>query len=154
MSDHTGEHCPREFEDLADDQRRQLAAISREVQFAAGTQVFRESDPADRCWLLRSGRITLTTRIPGRGEATVETLSAGDVLGVSWLRPPRQWQWTATAVTPVTAAETDATLLQSVADGDPALGRAIYSILTNTLLHRLQATRARLLDVYAREHVR
>ncbi|NMM89594.1 hypothetical protein B2J88_35535 [Rhodococcus sp. SRB_17] len=154
MNDHAGEYCPREIEALADDQRHRLAAISREVQFAAGTVVFREGEHADRCWLLRSGRIALTTRIPGRGEETVETLSVGEILGVSWFRPPRQWQWTATAVTSVTAAEVDATMLQSVTESDPDLGRAIYSILANTLLHRLQATRARLLDLYAREHVR
>lgn len=154
MNDHVRERCPREIEGLADDQRRKLAAISREVQFAAGTVVFREGDPADRCWFLRTGRIALTTRISGRGEEKIETLSVGEILGVSWFRPPRQWQWTATAVTPVTAAEIDATVLQSVAESDPDLGRAIYSILANTLLHRLQATRARLLDLYAREHVR
>jgi CRP-like cAMP-binding protein len=154
MSDHSGDACPREIEALADDQRRQLAALVRKVQFAAGTKVFREGDPADRCWLLRTGQITLTTRIPGRGEETVETLSAGDVLGVSWFRPPRQWQWTAIAVIPVTAVEVDATMLHSAAESDPVLGRAVYSILADTLLHRLQATRARLLDLYAREHVR
>lgn len=154
MNDHACEQCPREIAGLADDQRHELAAFSREVQFAAGTVVFREGDSADKCWLLRTGRITLTTRIPGRGEETVETLSVGEILGVSWFRPPRQWQWTATAVTPVTAAEVDATMLQSVAGSNPDLGRAIYSILADTLLHRLQATRARLLDLYAREHVR
>jgi CRP-like cAMP-binding protein len=154
MSDATVHWCPKEIEDLAEDQRRRLAVLSRDVQFAAGTLVFREGDRADKCWLLRSGRITLTTRIPGRGEETVETLSVGDVLGVSWFRAPRQWQWTATTVTPVTAVEIDAVLLQSVSENDSALGRAVYSILANSLLHRLQATRARLLDVYAREHVR
>ncbi|MDI9914441.1 cyclic nucleotide-binding domain-containing protein [Rhodococcus sp. IEGM 1379] len=154
MNDHAGEHCPGEIEGLTDDQRHKLAAISREVTFAAGTVVFREGDSADRCWFLRTGRIALTTRIPGRGEETIETLSVGEILGVSWFHPPRQWQWTATAATPVTAVEIDATVLQSVAESDPDLGRAIYSILAHTLLHRLQATRARLLDLYAREHVR
>ncbi|NRI64444.1 cyclic nucleotide-binding domain-containing protein [Rhodococcus sp. MS16] len=154
MNDHTREHCPREIEDLADDQRHELAAISHEVQFTQGTVLFHESGHADRCWLLQSGRIALTTTIPGRGDETVETLSVGEVLGVSWFQPPRQWQWTATALTPVTAVEIDATMLQAVAESDPALGRAVYSILADTLLHRMQATRARLLDVYAREHVR
>lgn len=154
MNERAGEHCPREIEGLADDQRHQLATISCEVQFAAGTVIFREGDHADRCWFLQTGQIALATRISGRGDETVETLSAGEVLGVSWFRPPRQWQWTAIALTPVTAVEVDATMLQSLAGSDPALGRAVYSILADTLLRRMQATRARLLDVYAREHVR
>lgn len=153
MCEYSDHSCPREIEDLADGQRRRLAAISHEVQFTEGTVIFREGSQADRCWFLRSGKIALTTRIPGRGEVPVETLSAGEVLGVSWFRAPRQWQWSATAVTPVTAAEIDATMLQSVAESEPTLGRAVYTVLANTLLHRLQATRARLLDVYAREHV-
>ncbi|KJF22648.1 cyclic nucleotide-binding domain-containing protein [Rhodococcus sp. IEGM 1366] len=154
MSEPPGNACPKGFEDLADDQQRRLATISHEVQFAEGAVLFHESGHADRCWLLQSGRIALTTKIPGRGDETVETLSVGEVLGVSWFSPPRQWQWTATALTPVTAVEIDATMLQAVAESDPALGRAVYSILADTLLHRMQATRARLLDVYAREHVR
>jgi CRP-like cAMP-binding protein len=153
MSDPNSAGLPVSIEGLADRQLRRLEGVSRDVQFTADADVFREGDPADRCWFLRASRIALTATVPGRGVVTVETLSGGDVLGVSWLRAPRLWEWSATAVSSTTAVEFDVAALQSLADDDPALGRAFYLTLSRALLHRLQATRARLLNVYAQEHV-
>lgn len=154
MSDLDGAGLPADFDGLTERHLHRLASISRRVQFAAGTEIFRAGAPAGRCWLLRSGRVTLTATLPGRGEATVETLSRGDVLGVSWLRAPRLWDWSATAVAATAAVEFDVAALESIAEDDPVLGRAIYLTLSRALLHRLQATRARLLNVYVHEHVR
>lgn len=153
MNDLDGTGFPVDFDGSTERQLHRLAGISREVQFAAGTEVFREGAPAGKCWFLRSGRVTLTTTVPGRGDVTVETLSHGDVLGVSWLRAPRLWEWNATAVAATAAVEFDVAALESIADDDPVVGRALYLTLSRALLHRLQATRARLLDVYVREHV-
>ncbi|WP_027501424.1 cyclic nucleotide-binding domain-containing protein [Rhodococcus sp. UNC363MFTsu5.1] len=153
MNDFGGTAFPVNFEGLTDRQLHRLAGISRGVQFAAGEEIFREGDPAGKCWFIRSGRVILTATVPGRGEVTVETLSHGDVLGVSWLRAPRLWEWSASAVAATTAVELDVATLESLAQDEPAIGRGVYLTLSRSLLHRLQATRARLLNVYVQEHV-
>ena len=53
--------------------RLRLAELSTPVRFAAGEFVFRENEPATRCWLLGTGSVVLTTLVPGRGTVALET---------------------------------------------------------------------------------
>lgn len=125
-----------------------LAGIGTEVAFPAGRRVLVEGQPADRCWLIRRGRILLDARVPGRGDVVIQTLGGGDLLGWSWLVPPRQWHFGAQTAEHVDAVEFDAARLIEAAHADPAFGFALTSMLFEALLERLQATRARLLDLY------
>ena len=129
-------------------QRTAVAALSRTVSFAAGEHIFTEGQPAEHCWLIRSGRVALETELPGAGRSVMQTLGAGDLLGLSWLVPPYQWQFGAVAAEPVTAVELDAARLRSLAERDPALGYRLLLGLFGALASRLHATRARLLDLY------
>ncbi|MGF7120603.1 Crp/Fnr family transcriptional regulator [Rhodococcus sp. BE178] len=129
--------------------RDRLEALSTPALWLPGEFVFREGEPARRCWLLRRGRVSLSTSVPGRGDVVIETLAAGDVLGWSWLRPPRVWDFAAVAADTTEAWEVDAVALRDAAEADPAFGYAVSQALSAVLLDRLQATRARLLDLYA-----
>ena len=133
---------------LSAEQRGTVAATGREVSYAAQELVFDEGQPAEGCWLILSGRIALTTEVPGRGSVVVQTLGPGDVLGWSWLIAPRRWHFRAVAVEPVAALELDTVRLRALADEDPALGYPLTLGLFASLLDRLQSTRARLLDLY------
>lgn len=135
-------------ENLTDDQRALLASAATEVSLPAGAVVFEEGQPADGCWLIRSGRIALETPVPGRGAIVIQTLGAGDVLGWSWLVPPRQWHFSARVVEAVTATHLDTTSIRALAEADPALGYPLALGLFEAVLERLQSTRARLLDLY------
>jgi CRP-like cAMP-binding protein len=129
----------------------QIALIgdhSREVRFHAGQVIFAEGEHADRFWLIWEGQIALVLDIPGRGTVVLETLSAGDCLGWSWLFPPYRWQFGAIAVSDSRAMEIDGTAVRSACDADPALCAAIYRRVSATTVERLQATRMRLLDLY------
>jgi len=119
-----------------------------DVAFAAGTRLFDEGQPASGCWLIRSGRVSLETHVPGRGQVAVQTLDSGDILGWSWLVAPQQWHLTATAVEPVTAVELDTDRLRALAEQDPRFGYQLAVGMFEVLLDRLQSTRARLLDLY------
>ncbi|WP_084467203.1 Crp/Fnr family transcriptional regulator [Nocardia arthritidis] len=125
-----------------------LAGAGRHVAFPAGYRVIEEGRPADRCWLIRHGRILLDARVPGRGDIVLQTLSGGDLLGWSWLVPPYRWHFGAMAAEPVEAVEFEAATLRKLADQDPRFGQALTLMLFEALLDRLQATRARLLDLY------
>ncbi|MFI9415398.1 Crp/Fnr family transcriptional regulator [Nocardia gamkensis] len=133
---------------LSEEELHTLAGAAREVTFPAGHRVISEGRPADRCWLIRQGRILLDAQVPGRGAVVLQTLSGGDLLGWSWLVPPYRWHFGAVTAEPVEAVEFDARTLAELADKDPRFGRALAMMLFEALLDRLQATRARLLDLY------
>ncbi|WIY00405.1 cyclic nucleotide-binding domain-containing protein [Amycolatopsis mongoliensis] len=125
-----------------------LTRATREVAFAPGERLCEEGRPADRLWVLESGRVEVDTAVPGRGDVVVQALGPGELLGWSWLVPPYRWDFGARAVTTVTAAELDGRLLRELADEDPAFGYALTRALFEVLAHRLRGTRARLLDLY------
>ncbi|MDQ2749682.1 MAG: cyclic nucleotide-binding domain-containing protein [Actinomycetota bacterium] len=133
---------------LSDAHRVMIAEAAQPVDIAAGNRLFDEGEPALGCWLIRAGEVALATSVPGRGLTVVQTLGPGDLLGWSWLVPPRRWHFAATAQTPVTAWRLDTDRLRALAEDDPGLGYPLALGLFEILLTRLQDTRARLLDLY------
>ncbi len=134
---------------LDDTARERLEQLWTPAVWVPGEYVFREGEPARRCWLLRRGRVVLATSVPGRGDVVVETLSGGDLLGLSWLRPPHVWTFGARAADLTEAWQIDIEALHAASERDPAFGYAVSRAMSGLMLNRLQATRARLLDLYA-----
>jgi CRP/FNR family cyclic AMP-dependent transcriptional regulator len=137
------------FEPMTDGQRAALAEDGTPVTFAAGARIFTEGDVADRFWLVEEGGVALDMRVPGRGDQTLETLATGTVLGWSWLCPPYRWHFGAVARVPTAAIAFDAASVRHRSQTDPAFGYAVLSLFTPVIIERLQATRLRLLDLYA-----
>ena len=137
------------FAALTDEQRAALAEVGAAVMFTAGERLFDEGGSADRFWLIEDGSIALDMGVPGRGGQIVETLAPGTVLGWSWLHPPYRWHFGAVARVDTTAIEFDAPSVRRRCDADPALGYATLRLFTPVITERLQATRLRLLDLYA-----
>ncbi|MGV9743355.1 Crp/Fnr family transcriptional regulator [Rhodococcus zopfii] len=134
---------------LSEEHRSRLADFAVAVRFAPGDLVFREDEPATRCWLLHTGCVVLSTVIPGRGTVALETVHGGDILGCSWLGAHPRWQFTAHARTVTDATELDVIALQATATDDPAFTYAVTRALSEMVVARLHSTRARLLDLYA-----
>src|SRR5262245_37782387 len=86
------------FDGLNPEQLELIAGCGRIVALRNGDRLFREGDPADRFFLLRRGRIALTTHHPARGDVTIDTLEPGEVIGWSWLFEPYRWYFDARAV--------------------------------------------------------
>jgi CRP/FNR family cyclic AMP-dependent transcriptional regulator len=126
-----------------------LTSYAHPVFRAAGHRLFLEGRPAQRFWLLRSGRVALDIRTPGRGDVVLETVGAGTVLGWSWLFEPYRWHFGAVTVEPVRAIEFDAAGVRRLMADDPALGHALTTRFMSVVFDRLQSTRVRLLDLYA-----
>jgi CRP-like cAMP-binding protein len=123
----------------------QLAPWGRRSMFHAGARVFSEGGRAERCWLIRDGRVALDAQVPGRGQVVVETLGPGSVLGWSWLSPPYRWHLGATAVEQTLTVELDGPGLRRLCDQDPRMGYELYRRFLDVVVDRLQATRRRLL---------
>ena len=134
---------------LAPGHRDALAAEATAVSFPAGARVFAEGSGADRFWLLESGGVALDMPVPGRGDVVVETLVGPTVLGWSWLYPPYRWHFGAVAREPSVALAFDAGSVRRRCETDPSFGYAVLNLFAPVIIARLQATRLRMLDLYA-----
>jgi CRP-like cAMP-binding protein len=125
-----------------------LADVARSDDLPAGHRLFDEGGPADRFWLIWSGRVVLDLHVPGRGDLIIESLGPGAVLGWSWLFPPYEWRFGAVATEPVRAIVFDAAAVRIRCADDPVLGYELTRRFAAVMLDRLQNTRMRLLDLY------
>jgi CRP-like cAMP-binding protein len=137
------------FSDLEKEYVRSLTECAANVRFDSGTYVFHEGEPADHFYLIRQGRVAIEISAPPRKPIIVQTLSAGDVLGWSWLVAPYQWRFHARAVESVRAIALDGKCLRARCEENHDLGYALLKRFAQIMTQRLEATRFQLLDVYA-----
>jgi len=128
-------------------QVERLTACARHISMPAGPRLFDEGAPARSFWLIDAGQVAIDTLVPGNGRVTIETLGRGDLLGLSWLAPPYQFKYGAVATQPLQAFEFDGSAVRAACDADPGLGYALLDRFLGVAAHRLQARRARLIDV-------
>jgi CRP-like cAMP-binding protein len=128
--------------------RERLLRVAREAELPPGARLFEEGGRADRFWIVREGTVGLDMHVPGRRTPLVETLGTGDLVGWSWLFEPYVWQLGAVATTRVRAYEFDAVAVRLMCDDDAEFGRAVGRWVGGVLSHRLNAARARLVDLY------
>jgi CRP/FNR family cyclic AMP-dependent transcriptional regulator len=126
-----------------------IAGCGANEQASAGSYLFREDQPAERFFLIRSGTVALEVDAPGRGALVIETLGAGEVVGWSWLFAPYRWRFDGRAIEPVRLVAFDGVCLRGKCDADHELGYELMRRFASTVVERLQATRLQLLDVYA-----
>jgi CRP/FNR family transcriptional regulator, cyclic AMP receptor protein len=129
-----------------------LAGCAENVEFWPGAFLFREGTPADRCYLLRQGKVALETAAQGRGPLIVQTLGAGEVAGFSWLLEPHRWQFDGHALEPVRAVALDGPCVRAKCERDPRLGFELMRRFAYLATGRLQSARLRLLDVTGTSH--
>ena len=133
---------------LPPEARDRLMELAQETAFPAGARIFEEGARADRFWIILNGAVELDLHVPGRRAAVVERLGSGDLLGWSWLFPPRSWHLGAEAAGPVRALEFDAVKVRAMCDEDREFGQALTLRIAEVIAHRLHSARGRLLDLY------
>jgi CRP/FNR family transcriptional regulator, cyclic AMP receptor protein len=126
-----------------------VAGCARLKRFDPGQLLLHEGDPAETFYLLRQGMVSIEVDAPGRAPLVIETVGPGEVVGWSWLLPPFRWEFDARAAEPVATIAVDTACLQAKAESDHEFGYALLMRLSIMLIDRLQATRIRLLDLYA-----
>jgi CRP-like cAMP-binding protein len=130
--------------------RAAIAGCASNRVFEHDATLLREGASADAFYLLRDGAVAVETEVPGRGAVTVETLHAGDLLGWSWLLPPYRSSFGARALERTRVIAVDGPCLRAKCDADPTLGYDLLKVLAAIFTDRLQDTRLRLLDLYAK----
>jgi CRP-like cAMP-binding protein len=137
------------FAELTGEQLAALSGDGTPVVYGPGERIFAEGGVADRFWLIEAGSVALDMRVPGRGDQIIETLIGGTVLGWSWLHAPYRWHFGAVAREATATIAFAAAAVRRRCDADPAFGYAILRCFTPVITQRLQATRLRVLDLYA-----
>jgi CRP-like cAMP-binding protein len=136
------------FQGLGEQHVRLLTAGASLRTFRADETLFREHEEATAFYLVRSGRVALESRLPGRRAETFMTLGPGEVLGWSWLMPPYRWHYSARALEETHTVHFDAPVLHDCMDRDPVLGYALYQRFAALIVQRLQAARLQAMDIY------
>jgi CRP-like cAMP-binding protein len=136
------------FADLGDDMRKLVAGCARNVHFGTDDYLFRTGASADTCYLVRHGRVALEMVGAGGQRIVVDTMDAGELVGLSWLVPPYRWYLDARAVAPTSAVALDATCLRDKCDTDPRIGYLLLQRIARAMYQRMQSSRLRMLDVY------
>lgn len=121
-------------------------AINKHVH--AGEYLFREGGAAEHFYVITRGRIALELFSPASGPHVLDSAGEGEVLDWPWLIPPHRWFFDGRAVEETSVVSLDAACLRTKCEADPKLGYALTQRAAQTMSHRLQATRVRLLDVY------
>jgi len=131
-----------------------VAEQAEPATFRPGVLLFREGSPADVTYFITKGSVSIEVHAPNRGPMVVETLRAGQVVGLSWAAPPFRYQFDARAVDEVEVVCVDTARLRVALAENPVLGFLLLDRLAAVILERLQATRIRLLDIYGKSDAR
>ena len=132
---------------LAGMNRTELALLTdcaMPVHFKKGQTIFREGEMANRFYLIESGKVVLESS-DGLGKPVlIETVSAGDLLGWSWMFPPYVWRFTARAGEPTAAIFFYGTILREYCERDHSLGFELFKRMAPVMIKRMQNAREKL----------
>lgn len=126
-----------------------LSEAAAIVSFDPGALLLREGEDACTIFFVTRGRVAIEIHNPSLGPIVVDTVEPGHVVGLSWMAAPFRWQFDARALEPVEAVAIDAQQLKEDLAVHPEAAAELHQRLSAVLLARLQATRIRLLDLYA-----
>ena len=133
---------PRQLAFLAD-----CAMVSH---YKPGQVILREGEIANRFYLIETGKVVLESGETFGDPMVIETISAGDLLGWSWMFSPYTWHFTARAIEPTEAIFFYGTILREYCERDPSLGYELFKRMAPVMLRRLQAARKKILAIHAR----
>ncbi len=119
------------------------------VSFEPGALLLREGEDASTIFLITRGRVAIEIHAPPLGPIVIDTVEPGHVVGLSWVAAPFRWQFDARALGPVEAVAVDTQDLRDDLAMHQEASAELHQRLSVVLLERLQATRIRLLDLYA-----
>lgn len=146
------------FDGLSDSQLEKIAGLCREEIHVAGALVFNEGDPAKEVYILREGRIVLEMGIrlwPEQKirQMTIETLSPGELFGLSTMTESDVLTMSARAVDRSKLIVIDASDLRRLMDENHNMGYRMANGLANLVCTRLRNTRLKLTELLGESQV-
>ena len=123
-----------------------LALCATPTEFDAGQVILREGEPAAGFYLIESGTVVLEGKREDGKTVVVDTVSAGEPLGWSWLFPPYLWSFDARATEPCTAICFSGLLLRQHRDDDLTFSHELHKRISEVMVRRLKAARTKLVS--------
>lgn len=139
--------------DLDSEVRDQLASLGRLERVDGGTVLVREAEASLRLGVVVSGRLGLRMRVPERGQVTILTVEAGDIVGWSAIVPPFRSTSTVVAIVPSELVLFDGEDLRRELQKSPILAASFYPLVLAAVARRLDGTRLQLLDLFTQRWV-
>ncbi|MEW6685472.1 MAG: cyclic nucleotide-binding domain-containing protein [Candidatus Edwardsbacteria bacterium] len=132
------------FKDLTEKELSALLFITREKYLAKETPLFFEGDEGSELYIIISGKIKISKRIPGGPDQILATLSAGDYLGEMALIDDFPRSATATVQEDCLLLSLQKEDFDSLLSAEPLLSLKLYKAFTKTLSTRLRETNKKL----------
>ena len=138
----------RLLQGLSDEGMEFLESLAIEMEFPTGAIIFEEDDPADTLYLIADGKAGLEVALHNRPAQLLETIGPGELLGVSWIVPPHNWNFRARSLANIKAVAFGAAAVRERCETDHDLALHVYQTVAIEAVRRLHAARIRLLDVF------
>ncbi len=122
----------------------ELAKISQIATYRRGEPIFDEDGHAGSFYLIHAGMVDLTLKLGDGKTVIVDTLVAGELLGLSAISERRLWQLNAVAKKDCELIEFDADDLAMICDREPLLGYRLMRGIIDALNMRLTKARVQL----------
>ncbi len=139
------------FADLPTRHLETIVGCASNVRFDPKEFVFRAGRPCDVFYLVRHGTVALEVHAAQTGTVRIQTISAGGIMGWSWLVPPYRAHFDARVTTLTRAVAFDGKCLRQKFEKDPELGFELMKRFSTVVTRRLESTQLQLLDLYG-EH--
>jgi CRP/FNR family transcriptional regulator, cyclic AMP receptor protein len=124
-----------------------LALCAVPTQFDAGQTIFLEGEPASGFYLVETGKVVLEGKAGDGRQLVIDTVSAGEPLGWSWLFPPYLWHFTARATEQCSVICLSSMLLRQHREDDLTLSHELFRRSSEVMVRRLQRARGKLITV-------
>lgn len=126
-----------------------LALCATPTEFDPGQVVFRAGEPANGFYLLENGSVVLKGKTADQKSVVIDTVTAGEPVGWSWLFPPYLWEFDAEATEPCDAICFSGILLRQHRDDDLTLSHELHKRLSEVMVRRLRAAREKLINAHS-----
>lgn len=135
------------FANIGEQSLKALAMIAEEKDVPAGTEMFREGDPANVLHVITQGEVEIRYLLGTGEERAVDTLVAGELLCWSALIEPYKATAIGTAVKDTHLICLDAKKVRELCDSEPLLGYQLTKAIAKLLALRLESARVQLAAV-------
>ncbi len=136
-------------EGLTHQELQSLGRTARFMEVPAGHVLFREGEREDDVFLVFTGHVKISMKVPGRGDVTILTAGPGDLVGWSGCISDGIMTATATTTDVGRLIALSGKQLKQACDEDPQLGYVLMKRMAQVISRRLTSTRIQLLDLFS-----
>lgn len=126
-----------------------LCRAARLMRVPPGTNLFQEGSIEDEVFVVASGHVRLSMKVPNRGDVPILTAGPGDLVGWSGLIGDGQMTATAVAMEDTTLIALSGERVKELCSCEPDLGYVLMKRVAQVLSQRLLATRLQLMDLFS-----